>query len=115
MKPFALRKHELTIESGCILWGTRVVVPLRLQDKLLSQLHSDHLGIMKMKIIARSYIWWPGLDLIEQLANSCEDCQASGGSRTSKREDPQAKKCARSAREIRATPTLMSARPLFCA
>ena len=52
------------------------VVPLRLQDKLLSQLNSDHLGIVKMKSIVRSYIWWPGLDQqIEQLANSCEDCQ----------------------------------------
>ena len=74
LKPFARRKHKLTVESGCILWGTRVVVPLRLQDKLLSQLHSDHLGIVKMKSIARSYIWWPDLDQqIEQLANSCED------------------------------------------
>ncbi len=76
-KPFLHRKNELTVESGCILWGTRVVVPLKWQDKLLSQLHSDHLGIVKMKSVARSYIWWPGLDKsIEQLANSCVDCQA---------------------------------------
>ena len=38
---------------------------------------------------------------------------SSGGSRTSKREDPHTKKCARSARKIRATPTLTSTRPLF--
>lgn len=46
-------------------------------EKLLAELHRDHSGIFKMKSIARSYIWWPGLDKsIERVAKSCLECQA---------------------------------------
>ena len=77
LTPFARRKDELTIEGGCILWGIRVVVPERWREKLLTQLHRDHPGIVKMKNIARSYMWWPGLDSdIESMAKSCVECQA---------------------------------------
>ncbi len=77
MAPYCRKKSELTVESGSILWGTRVVIPLILRSKMLSQLHSEYLGIVKMKCIARSFFWWPGLDKqIEQLANSCQDCLA---------------------------------------
>lgn len=60
-----------------MLWGTRVVIPAKLREKLLSELHRDHPGICKMKGMARSYFWWPGLDhSIENLAKSCLECQA---------------------------------------
>ena len=60
-----------------MLWGIRVVVPEKWQEKLLLELHRDHPCICKMKSIARSYMWWPGMDKnIEDLAKSCLDCQA---------------------------------------
>ena len=77
LQPYANRKHEITVEEGCLLWGIRVVVPQKLQGKLLAELHKDHLGITRMKSIARNYMWWPGLDKeIERLARSCERCLA---------------------------------------
>ena len=37
----------------------------------------NHPGISRMKLVARSYMWWPGLDKeIEMLARSCEPCLA---------------------------------------
>ena len=75
--PFFIRKKELTVESGCILWGVRVIIPEKYRQNLLSELHRDHPGITKMKAVARSYFWWPGLDKnIEELAKSCVECQA---------------------------------------
>ena len=47
--------EEYTIENGCFLWGTRVVVPKSLQKWLLQSLHENHPGITHMKAIARSY------------------------------------------------------------
>ena len=68
------------MEEGCLLWGIRVVVPQRLRAKLLDELHKDHPGVVRMKSVARSYMWWPGLDKdIQNLVKTCQACQATKG------------------------------------
>ena len=57
--PFVTRKSELSILDGCILWGSRVVVPPQGRPQVLEELHDAHTGACKMKMLARSYIWWP--------------------------------------------------------
>ena len=75
LSPYQSKKSELTVEGGCVLWGMRMIIPVKLREQLLSELHSSHFGISKMKSIARSYMWWPGLDdNIEKLVKSCADC-----------------------------------------
>ena len=77
LRPFFDKRHELTVEEGCLLWGIRVIVPKRLRAKLLDELHRDHPGIVKMKSVARSYMWWPGLDQdIQNLVKACKSCQS---------------------------------------
>ena len=69
-------REELSVEAGCLFRGVRVVVPPKFRSKLLSQLHSDHPGVFKMKAVARGYFWWPGLDKdIENLVTNCLPCQ----------------------------------------
>ncbi|KAL5505227.1 hypothetical protein EMCRGX_G006629, partial [Ephydatia muelleri] len=76
MKPFWTRRDEITIEGDCLLWGLRVLVPQKLQVQVLEELHQGHPGASRMKALARSYVWWPGLDLdLENLAKSCLQCQ----------------------------------------
>ena len=59
------------------MWGIRVVIPTKLQDQVLQELHQVHLGISKTKALARSHVWWPGIDAkIEEMTKSCERCQA---------------------------------------
>ena len=71
VRPHFRRKEEYTIENGCLLWGTRVVIPKSLQELLLQSLHENHPGITRMKAVARSYFWWTGLDqAIEELGKS---------------------------------------------
>ena len=39
-------------------------------------LHAGHVGVCCMKALARSHIWWPGLDDdIETLSSQCEACK----------------------------------------
>ena len=76
LKPFHNRRNELSCEQGCVLWEIRVVVPAVLRGRLLNELHWEHPGICSMKAIARSFMWWPGLDReIELVVKSCTVCQ----------------------------------------
>ena len=55
------------------MWGNRVVVPARGQQQLLDDLHTADRGIVRMKNLPRSYVWWPGLDGdIEEKVKSCQ-------------------------------------------
>ena len=76
LKPYYLRKNELSIDKNCVLWGSRVIVPQKLRMTVLRELHDTHPGIVKMKRLARSYFWWPTLDLeIESVSRECSTCQ----------------------------------------
>ncbi|XP_044171937.1 uncharacterized protein K02A2.6-like [Acropora millepora] len=77
LTPYYTKRTELSVEDGCILWGTRVIVPPQGRSKVLSELHEAHPGESRMKALARSYVWWPGLDQdIVKKVKSCDECQA---------------------------------------
>ena len=64
MKPFfRLRKDEFTTEGGCVLWGSRVFIPKVLRKRVLMELHGVHVGVTRMKMLARSFVWWPNLEI----------------------------------------------------
>ena len=76
-KGFTANWPEFFTENGCILRGARVVIPKVLQTKVLQEIHSDHLGIVKSKAIARSFVWWPTIDKdIETFVKNCQGCSA---------------------------------------
>ena len=76
-KPFFKCKNELSIEAGCLLWGNRVIIPEKFKSTLLEELHRDHPGASRMKSVACSYFWYPGLDKdLEDRAHGCVACQA---------------------------------------
>lgn len=73
LKPFFNRKDELYEELGCIiLWGYRLVVPESCRNKILKMIHEPLKGIVKSKALARSYVWWPGVD--EAVQVMCREC-----------------------------------------
>ena len=75
LKPYFNRKLELTLQANCLMWGIRVIIPAKLQQRVLSEQHIDHPGISRMKALARSHVWWPNLDRnIETLVKSCLPC-----------------------------------------
>ncbi|XP_046397971.1 uncharacterized protein K02A2.6-like [Ischnura elegans] len=72
-----LRGHggSLSVTSGCLLRGDRVVIPAALRPSVLQLLHKAHQGIVRTKRVARSYAWWPNIDKdIEIMIKSCESC-----------------------------------------
>ena len=76
LKYFILK--VIILYQGCLVWGPRVVIPKNLQNKILDLLHEGHLGIVKMKQIARSVVWWPKIDqCIELTTSRCSGCLAA--------------------------------------
>ena len=77
-KPFVSRKDKLSSLNGCILWGSRIVIPPQGRTFALQELHDTHPGCSKMKSLARNYIWWPHMDAaIEATVKECQTCQQS--------------------------------------
>ena len=75
MIALAKKKNELSVESGVLLWGMRVVVPLTLRKKVLNEVHVGHTGMVRMKAVARAYIYWPGMNGdIEEWVLACSPC-----------------------------------------
>ena len=75
LRSFFHKRNVLTIEAGCILWGSRVIIPSRDRQALLSELHGGHVVSSRMKELARSYLWWPNIDNdLEELVKRCPAC-----------------------------------------
>ena len=78
LQPYFQRQNEITIEEGCLLWGSRVIIPPQGRIQVVEELHEAHPGIVKMKGLARSFVWWPGIDVeLEQKVKSYLECQSS--------------------------------------
>lgn len=83
MKPFRNRASRLSVVQDCILDGDRVVVPSTLRKAVLKELHTGHPGILRMKGLARSLVYWPGMDKdCENFVQSCEICALNSKSPT---------------------------------
>ena len=76
LQPYQRRRDELSVHAGCVILGNRVVIPLAGRKQIIEQLHQSHPGITRMKGLARSFVWWPGMDLeLESKVKSCPNCQ----------------------------------------
>ncbi|XP_062711752.1 uncharacterized protein K02A2.6-like [Aedes albopictus] len=75
VQQFFTRRDSLQIVQGCIMFGDRVVVPVRFRKRILQQLHRGHPGMDRMKSLARSFVYWPKIDDdIEGLVRCCRSC-----------------------------------------
>ena len=58
--------------------GEKVVIPSKFRRQVLEELHVGHLGVCKMKSLARGFVWWPHVDdEIEQVCQQCGPCRAN--------------------------------------
>jgi len=75
------------IKNGGMNWVCKVDVcygdlelwyHLLVEKRIMQGLHKEHPGITRMKVLARTFVWWLQLDTdIEELVKNCEECQFS--------------------------------------
>ena len=64
LKPYQICEQELSTQGQILRTG------------IMQELHRHHPGIVRMKALARSYLWWPGLGKdLESYVQKCEACQ----------------------------------------
>lgn len=83
--PFQRQKNRIHTENGLLYYLNRIIIPKQLQKQIMKYLHENHMGMEKMKSVARSYVWWPNIDTdIEFYVNSCDICQRTRNFRREK-------------------------------
>ena len=66
---------SLSTANGCLLYGSRVVIPPSLRPQVLQLLHLGHFGMQRMKQLARTAVYWPRIDAdIVDLCHQCTAC-----------------------------------------
>ena len=66
---------SLSTAHGCLLYGSRLVIPHSLRPQVLQLLHLGHFGMQRMKQLARTAIYWPRIDAaIVDLCHRCTAC-----------------------------------------
>ena len=76
MENFRKISMSLSVAHGCLLNGSRVVIPSSLQPQVLQLLHLGHFGIQRMKQLAHTAVYWPGID--KDIMDQCQQCSTCG-------------------------------------
>ena len=68
-------KDELAVINGIMLKGRHIIIPNSLRQQVLNQLHINHMGIEKTKLLACKCVYWPSINAdIEKDIKQCTTC-----------------------------------------
>ena len=78
---FWLHREMLSMESGLITCGTRIIVPREMRPELLQYINEGHQGKEHCIPRANNTVFWPKITYdIQQLIKKCMICQEYGKS-----------------------------------
>ena len=68
-------KDDMAVIDGIIMKGRHIIIPGILKTQVLDQLHINHMGIEKTKLLACESIYWPNInDEVENFIKKCSTC-----------------------------------------
>ena len=75
LKPYWAYRDELAGIDGIILKGRHIIIPTSLRQQVLNQLHTNHMGTEKMKLLACKCVLWYSINAdIKKYIKQCVTC-----------------------------------------
>ena len=75
LKPYWSYRDELAVINRTVLKGRHIVIPTSLRQQVLDQLHTNHMGIEKTKLLAYRSVYWSSINVdIEKYIKNCATC-----------------------------------------
>ena len=72
------QRDELSTDHGLLMKGSRIIIPTTQRERTLTNLHVGHQGILSMQQMAKTTVYWPGIDAdIEDWVQRCSACLAT--------------------------------------
>ena len=72
LQPYWSYREKLAVIDGLIIKGKCNIIPNSLKEQVLSQLHTNHMGIEKTKLLAQECVYWPSINAdIEKCIKQC--------------------------------------------
>ena len=76
-------RNDLSALGNLVLFGRRIIIPIRLRKEILENLHSAHQGETGMKARATTCVYWPGITGdIKNRKLQCRECNDMAPSQT---------------------------------
>ena len=74
MKHYWPIRNEFALINSIAMKGSRIIIPLLLQRQILDQLHSNHMGIEKMRLLERESVY--SVNMNADITNAVKMCSA---------------------------------------
>lgn len=77
IREFWTFRDELSTHDNIIVKGQQMLIPRKMQETVMKQIHHGHLGINSCLRRARDSVFWPGMTAqINKMVEECEICQS---------------------------------------
>ncbi|KAF7256113.1 hypothetical protein EG68_07127 [Paragonimus skrjabini miyazakii] len=76
IRPYFKVRDELTIDSGLVFRGERLVIPRAARKLTMQEVHRSHLGVGSCTRCAKNTVYWPGMTShIKGFVSTCTVCK----------------------------------------
>ena len=65
-------KEGISSDNGIAMKGTKITIPCQLQKQILWQVHSNHMGIEMIRLLACKSVYW--LNINTDIENTVKQC-----------------------------------------
>ena len=75
IRPYWSYKDDLAVIDGVVMKGRCIIIPQDLKQQVLDQLHLNHMGIEKTKLLMCESVYWVNINNnIENHVKNCNTC-----------------------------------------